>query len=109
MRGAQNMGSANGLTGSTPLMQFAQNNAGNIASGDMNNWLQHVLGINTQYGAGQQGLMGMGQTAANALTNYNQGYSKNMADMAYGKGAAENNDFSNILTGLGGLATSFFL
>src|SRR6188768_1887555 len=36
MRAAQNMGSASGLTGSTPLTQFAQQNARNISSQDMN-------------------------------------------------------------------------
>lgn len=109
LRTAQNMGSASGLTGSTPLLQFAQQNAGNIASSGMNDWLSHVLGINTQYGAGQQGLIGSGQNAANALTNYNQGYSQDMANMAYGKGAAENKDWSNVLKGAGGLIGSFFL
>src|ERR1700722_6720338 len=38
-RAAQNFGSANGLSGSTPLMQQAQQNASNISSGDMNQWI----------------------------------------------------------------------
>ena len=69
MRMANNMGSATGLTGSTPLQLQAQQNAANISSQDMNNWLQNVLGINTQYGQGQQNLMAGGQGAANALTS----------------------------------------
>src|SRR3954467_13324532 len=57
MRAGQNAGSALGLTGSTPMMQQMQQNAGNIASGGMNDWLQNVLGINKQYGEGQQNMM----------------------------------------------------
>jgi len=59
MRAANNIGSATGMTGSTPMMQQAQQNAQNISSGDMQNWLSQVLGINNQYGQGEAGLMGM--------------------------------------------------
>ena len=42
MRAGQNAASASGLSGSTPLMQQMQQNSGQIASGDMNQWLQNV-------------------------------------------------------------------
>lgn len=99
MRMANNMGSASGMTGSTPLMQQAQQNASNISSGDMSNWISQVLGINNQYGAGQQNLMGMGQEAANSLTGLYGNMGANMGQMAYGKGAAQNNDFMSMLMG----------
>lgn len=99
IRAANNMGSASGMTGSTPLQLQAQQNAQNISSGDMNTWLQNVLGVNTQYGAGEQGLMNMGQGAANSLTNLFSNMGANAGQMAYGRGAANNNDFMSMLMG----------
>lgn len=103
-----NAGSASGLTGSSALAQQMQQNAGNIAQQGMDSWLQNVLGINSQYGQGQQNLMGVGQNAANSLTNmYNQ-MGQNMGQAAYGKEAGKQNDLWNtiggglsMLTGLG--------
>ena len=105
MRAAQNMGSASGLTGSTPLMQQAQQNASNISSQDMNNWLDRVLGINTQYGQGIGNLMQGGQGSANALTNLLAQYGQLMGQGAYGKEAGEQADLSNLLSGIGSLAS----
>jgi hypothetical protein len=107
MRAAQNMGSATGLTGSTPLQMQAQQNSQNISSQDMGNWLQNVLGINTQYGAGNQYLMGQGANAANALTNMYGNMGRQMGEAAYGKGAGENQDFMNTLMGGAQLAMAF--
>ncbi len=101
MRAANNIGSATGMTGSTPMMQQAQQNAQNISSGDMQNWLSQVLGINNQYGQGEAGLMGMGQNAANAMSGMYQNMGQNAGQMAYGRGAAKNNDFWNMLGGAG--------
>ena len=99
MNAGQNAASASGLMGSTPLMQQMQSNAGQIASADQNQWLQNVLGINTQYGQGQQNLMTGGQNAANSLTNmYNQ-MGNNMGQAAYGKGAGKQQDFWNTIGG----------
>lgn len=107
MSAAKNMGSATGLTGSTPLTQFAQQSATDISSQDMSKWLQNVLGINQQYGAGQAGLMGMGQGAGNALTNmYNQ-MAGQMASGAYGQRAGENQDRMNMWGGIGNLVGMF--
>ena len=93
--------------GSTPLMQQLQQNAGNIASQDQNQWLQNVLGINTQYGQGQQNLMTGGQNAANSLTNmYNQ-MGQNMGQAAYGKEAGKKQDFWNTIGGGLGMIGSF--
>lgn len=100
IRSAGNMGSATGLTGSTPLAQFEQQNARDISSQDMNQWLQNVLGINTQYGAGEQNLISGGQNSANALTNMNSDFGKLIAEMQYGKKAGENADRSNIWGGV---------
>jgi hypothetical protein len=100
MRAAQNMGSATGLTGSTPLTQFAQQQAGNISSQDMQNWLQRVLGINSQYGAGQQSLMQGGQNAANALTNMYGDMGRQMGEASAYKRAGEQYDTRNMWGGL---------
>jgi hypothetical protein len=99
MRAAQNIGSASGLTGSTPLQLQAQQNASNISSQDQNQWLQNVLGVNTQYGAGNQYLIGTGANSANALTNLYGSGAGNMAQLAYGKGAGQQSNFWDLLGG----------
>lgn len=107
MRAANNMGSANGLSGSTPLTQFAQENASNIASGDMNQWLQNVLGINNQYGSGLNNLMGMGQGAANNLSNIFGNLGGQMGGAAAGSQNYQNKQISDILGGIFGLGSNF--
>lgn len=101
IRTGQNAGSASGLSGSTALMQQLQQNANNISSQDMNQWLQNVLGINTQYGQGQQNLMNMGQNSANSLSNLYNTMGTNMGEAAYGKQAGQNQDFWNMIGGAG--------
>lgn len=107
LRGGQNAASADGTMGSTPMNQQMQQNAGQIASGDMNQWLQHVLGINTQYGQGQQNLMQGGQQSANSLTNMYNNVGNEMGQAAYGKEAGKQQDKWNMIGGglgmLGGL------
>lgn len=99
-RSAGNMGSATGLTGSTPLTQFAEQNARDISSQDMNTWLQNVLGVNTQYGAGQQSLISGGQGAANSMSNLMSMLGVLMGQGAYGQRAGENQDRSNTIGGI---------
>ena len=102
-----NMGSASGMSGSSALAQQMQQNAGNIAQQGMDSWLQNVLGINTQYGQGQNNLMQGGQNAANALTNmYNQ-MGQQMGEAAYGKQAGKKQDFWNTIGGGLGMIGAF--
>lgn len=102
-RAGTNAASASGLIGSTPFQLQSQENAANIASGDMNQWLQNVLGINTQYGQGQEYLSGLGANAANQLSKtYNQ-LGSNMAEAAYGKEAGKQQNSSNLISGILGL------
>ena len=99
MNAGNNSASASGMMGSSALMQQQMQNAGQIASGDMNSWLQNVLGINTQYGEGHKDLKNGGQNAANSLTDmYNQMGGK-MGEAAYGKEAGKKNDFWNTIGG----------
>ncbi len=98
-----NMGSASGLTGSSALAQQMQQNAGNIASGDMNKWLQNVLGINKQYGEGQHNLVNTGQNATNNLTNLYGTAAGDMGKLTYGKETGKQQDFWDMLSGLGGM------
>lgn len=102
-----NAASASGLTGSTPFGQQMQANAQGIASGDMNQWLQNVLGVNTQYGQGQQNLMTGGQNAANALTNMYGNMGQQMGEAAYGKKAGQQQDLWNMIGGGAQLAAMF--
>lgn len=103
MRAAQNVGSASGLTGSTPLMQFAQENAQNISSRDMNQWLQNVLGVNSQYGQGMNNLINTGANSANSLTQLMQNYMGAQAGLAYGQGNANNQQRGGLFSGIAGL------
>lgn len=96
---ANNAASASGMMGSTPFMQASQDYAQNIASGDMQNWLQRVLGINSQYGAGQADLMHGGQNAANSLTNLYSHMGDQMGEAAYGRRAGQNQDRNNMWAG----------
>jgi len=100
MRAAGNMGSASGLTGSTPLTQFAQQNAHDISQQDMSSWLQNVLGINTQYGSGLQNEINSGQNAANSLSKLYSDFGGNLAASKYNSQAAHNQDKVNKWGGL---------
>lgn len=101
---ANNAASASGMLGSTPFMQASQDYARNIASQDQNQWLQNVLGVNTQYGQGQQNLMQGGQNAANSLTNLYSNLGQSMGEQAYNKNAAGKNDMWNAIGGAASLA-----
>ncbi len=103
MRAGQNAASALGTGGSTPFAEQLQQNASNISSGDMQNWLSRVLGINSQYGQGNQFLSGLGANAANQMTNMYGNLGQQMGQGAYGKRAGENQDFMNMLSGGGQL------
>jgi hypothetical protein len=100
MRSGTNAASAGGLIGSTPFAQQMQQNAQNISSMDMNQWLQNVIGINSQYGAGQQNLMSGGQNSANELSNLYGNMGVGMGNLSYGQQMAKNQDRSNMFGGL---------
>lgn len=100
IRGANAFGSANGLSGSTPLMNQAQANAANISSQDMQSWLKNVLGINTQYGEGENNLMKGGQGAANSITDMLAKFGQMMGEGAFGKKAGEQQDTADMWGGL---------
>jgi hypothetical protein len=102
MRAGTNAASASGLSGSTPMAQQMQQNASNISSQDMNQWLQNVLGINTQYGSGLNNMMGYGAGAANALTGFYGNMADAMGGAAFGKQASQNNGMANIFGDLAG-------
>ncbi len=107
MNAGQNAASASGLMGSTPLMQQLQQNAGTIASQDQNQWLQNVLGINTQYGQGQNNLMTGGQNSANKLTDMFNQMGQNMGQASFNKEQSKQNNFWNTMGGVGSLIGSF--
>ncbi len=102
-----NAASASGLMGSTPFAQQLQQNAGNIASKDQNEWLDRVLGINTQYGEGQHNLVEGGRQSANTLTNLHNDMGTKTGEAEYGKNAGKKNDFWNTVAGGIGVLGSF--
>lgn len=99
---ANNAASASGLMGSTPYMQASQDYARNITSQDQNQWLNNVLGVNTQYGGSQGNLMNSGQNAANSLSNMQQQLAGNMGAAAFGERQGRQKDFGNMMNGLFG-------
>lgn len=112
-RDAQNAGinaaSASGLMGSTPFAQQLQQNATNISQQGMNDWLQKVLSINTQYGQGQQNLLQMGQNATNALSGIYSQAGQDMGQLRYNRSRAGSQDMWNGLSGLAEIGSMFFL
>ncbi len=106
-RAGENAASASGMLGSTPFVQQQQQNASNIASSGLNDWLQNVLGINTQYGQGQHNLMQGGQNSANSLSQLYNNLGQQMGEASYGKEAGRKHDFWNTLGGGLGLIGSF--
>lgn len=96
---ANNAASASGMMGSTPYMQASQDYAQNISSQDMSSWLDHVLGVNTQYGQAENNLMTGGQNSANILSQLKQLLGQNMGEAAYGQQAGNNFDTSNMVSG----------
>jgi hypothetical protein len=103
MRAGTNMASASGLTGSTPFAQQLQENSQNISSKDMDQWLQNVLGINTQYGQGLNTNINRGQQSGNMLSNIYSNLGNQMGGGAFGSTMANNAKFSDILSGLLGI------
>lgn len=106
IRSATNAASASGLSGSTPMTQFIQENSNDIASGDINQWLQNVLGINNKYGSGLENLLGMGENSANQLSGLYGNLGNKMGDSAAGSGNYKNKQISDILSGIFGLGSN---
>lgn len=94
-----NSGSASGLSGSSPLMQQMQENAGNIANQGLNSWLQNIFSVNNQYGSGLDNLMNRGQHASDMSSNLYDQMGQRMGEGAYGKQAGRNQDISNMIGG----------
>lgn len=99
MRAGQNAASASGLAGSTPFAQQMAQTAAGISSQDMQNWLNNVFGINTQYGEGEGTLMQGGQHAADFMGDLYGQLGNNMAEAAYGREAGNQYDRNNLLSG----------
>lgn len=99
MNAGNNSASASGMMGSSALMQQQMQNAGQIASGDMNQWLQNVLGINTQYGQGENNLMQGGQNSANKLLDMYSNMGNKMGEQSYNKESSKQNNFWNTIGG----------
>ncbi len=99
MRAAGNQGSASGMSGSTPMGQFLQQNARDISSQDMDKWLQNVLGINTQYGAGQHSLIQGGQHAADSISDLLKSFGGDIAKAKFGEQSERNQNRNNMIGG----------
>ncbi len=97
--GGNAMGQGGAGIGSTPFAQQMQQNSSNIASGDMNTWLQNALGINSQYGAGEKGLMDMGQHSGDILSQLAMMMGGQMGQGAFGQKFGQDQDFWNMIGG----------
>lgn len=99
LRASGNAGSSTGMGGSTPMSQFNQQNARDISSQDMNSWLQNVLGINTQYGAGLNNEIQGGQHSADTLGQLYSNFGEDLAGVKYNSLAAKARDKADIWGG----------
>lgn len=104
MRANTNTASAAGLIGSTPYQQAGEQYARDISSQDMNQWLGNVMGVNNLYGQGLGGLMGGGQHAADAMTNFYGNMLNPMGDAAYGRTLGNQQNMWNMIGGIGQMA-----
>ena len=109
LNAAQNAASASGLLGSTPFTNYVQQQANDISNQDMQQWLGNVLGINTQYGNGQNNLANYGQHSADILSNLYSQLGGQMGEAAYGRRAGMNQDISNDLGLAGSLIGNFHM
>lgn len=107
MRANNNMGSAAGLIGSTPWQQQGQQYARDISSQDMNQWLGNVMGVNSQYGQGVGNMMGMGQHAADQMTDFYKNMGGMMGQGAYGQQQGQQQDMWNTIGGIAQIAGMF--
>lgn len=107
VRQAQNAGSAEGMVGSSPYNLQVEQNAENISSQDLQNWLGKTLGINQQYGNAQQNLMNTGVQSANALSQLYQNEANMNAQTAYGNQAGQNQDSNDMFSGALGVLSAF--
>lgn len=102
-----NAASASGLVGSTPFLQASQQNAQNISSQDMQNWIGQVLGINNQALQGYGNLMNVGQGAANNLSNLFSNYGNAAGQAGYGEAVQHNQNMGNLFGGAASIASMF--
>lgn len=102
-----NMASAAGLVGSTPWQQSGEQYARDISAADQNQWLQNVLGVNTQYGGGLNNIMNYGFNAGNIMSQLFGKQADMNANMAYNREAAGQNDNSNLWGNIGSIASLF--
>ena len=100
---------AAGLIGSTPWQQSGEQFARDISSQDMNQFLQNVLGVNNRYGMGLNNLLSYGANAGNQMSNLFGRQADMGANLAYGSGAADENENSNLWSNIGALAPLLFL
>lgn len=103
MNASNNAASASGLLGSTVHSRQNADYANKIASGDMQSWLDRVLGINHEYGGGLDQLIGRGQNSANAISELLASLGRSMGGAAAGAEGGRNQDFGNIISGIGSL------
>lgn len=102
-RAGNNAASASGMLGSTPFLQQSQQNAQNISSQDMQNWLGNVLNTNQQALQGYGGLADMGLMGAKGLGDIYGNMGQAAGGAAFGEQQGHQNDLGNIFGGLGKL------
>ena len=82
-----NQAAASGQLGSSPAMKGMDQYSQQVASGDMNQYLQNRLGVYNNFLNGANNISGMGQQAANTMGNWGMQHGQDMASMfnQYGK------------------------
>lgn len=108
MQSLENMGSAQGLTGSSALQRQAQEDAQKISSSDMQDYFKNAMGVQGGYLSGLQNMMGLGMQGQGGLADMYKHFGGMMGDAAYGKEAGKQQKWPSIFGGLGNIFGSFF-
>lgn len=97
VRAGNAMGSESGLSGSTALTNYMQQNARDISSQDMQKYYNNRMGINNNYMTGQGRLMDYGHDSDTNAAGFH-------GNAAFGKTYAQGKDQNNIINGGAGVA-----
>lgn len=103
----QNTAQALGIGGTTPALQAIQSGASGMANRFKQDLFKDFLNM-YEHGANLgQNIFGTGANAAGQMSNNAANYGQNLANLMYGKSAAPNELFSNLVGNFGSIAANY--
>lgn len=112
MQAQNNAASASGMLGSGASQKAAADYAQQVTSRDMQNYLQNILGVNSQYLQGLGQMSNTGMQGAQGMAGLYGDLGKAQAEAAYGKANQQQADQSSGIGGMFDIASKalpFFL